>query len=86
MIGLCKAELIRRRGPGRTCQQVEIAILNYVDWCAVPVMGCTWMVSVGWVAGQPVHPEGQQLPDLGLGPLAADLELAVPIETSKLIT
>jgi putative transposase len=31
-IGLYKTELIRRRGPWRTCDQVELATLEYVDW------------------------------------------------------
>ena len=32
VIGLYKTELIRPRGPWRTCEQVEIATLDYVDW------------------------------------------------------
>jgi len=32
VIGLFKTELIRRRGPWRTVEQVEAATLNYVDW------------------------------------------------------
>ena len=31
-IGLFKTELIRRRGPWRSPDQVEIATLEYVDW------------------------------------------------------
>lgn len=31
-IGLFKAELIWRRGPWRTVDQLEIATLEYVDW------------------------------------------------------
>ncbi len=31
-IGLFKTELITPRGPWRTCDQVEIATLEYVDW------------------------------------------------------
>jgi len=31
-IGLYKTELIKTRGPWRTCDQVEIATLEYVDW------------------------------------------------------
>jgi putative transposase len=31
-IGLYKAELIRRKGPWRTPDQVEIATLEYIDW------------------------------------------------------
>lgn len=31
-IGLYKTELIRRLGPWRTCDQVELATLEYVDW------------------------------------------------------
>ncbi len=31
-IGLFKTELIKPRGPWRTCDQVEIATLEYVDW------------------------------------------------------
>ena len=31
-IGLYKTELIRRRGPWRTLDDVEIATLEYVDW------------------------------------------------------
>jgi putative transposase len=31
-IGLYKTELIRRQGPWRTCDQVELATLEYVDW------------------------------------------------------
>jgi putative transposase len=32
VIGLYKTELIKPRGPWRTCEQVEIATLHYVDW------------------------------------------------------
>lgn len=32
MIGLYKAELIRRHGPWRTPQQVELATVAYIDW------------------------------------------------------
>jgi putative transposase len=32
VIGLFKTELIKRRGPWRTVEQVEIATLDYVDW------------------------------------------------------
>ncbi len=32
VIGLYKTELIKPRGPWRTCEQVEIATLDYVDW------------------------------------------------------
>ena len=32
VIGLYKTELIKPRGPWRTCQQVEAATLHYVDW------------------------------------------------------
>jgi putative transposase len=31
-IGLYKTELIRRQGPWRTCDQVELATLEWVDW------------------------------------------------------
>ena len=31
-IGLYKTELIRRRGPWRSAEQVELATLGYVDW------------------------------------------------------
>ncbi len=31
-VGLFKTELINRRGPWRTPQQVEIAMLDYIDW------------------------------------------------------
>jgi transposase InsO family protein len=31
-IGLYKTELIRRRGPWRTAEQVEFATLEYIDW------------------------------------------------------
>lgn len=31
-IGLYKTELIRRRGPWRTPEQVEFATLEYIDW------------------------------------------------------
>jgi putative transposase len=31
-IGLYKTELIRRQGPWRTCDQVELATLEYIDW------------------------------------------------------
>ncbi len=31
-IGLYKCELIRRRGPWRSPDQVEIATLEYIDW------------------------------------------------------
>jgi putative transposase len=31
-IGLFKTELIRRRGPWRTVEEVELATLAYVDW------------------------------------------------------
>jgi putative transposase len=31
-IGLFKTELIRRRGPWRTLEEVELATLAYVDW------------------------------------------------------
>ena len=31
-IGLYKAELIWRRGPWRTVDQLEIATLEYIDW------------------------------------------------------
>ncbi len=31
-IGLFKTELIKPRGPWKTCDQVEIATLEYVDW------------------------------------------------------
>jgi putative transposase len=31
-IGLYKTELIRRRGPWRTPEEVELATLAYVDW------------------------------------------------------
>ena len=31
-IGLYKAELIYRRGPWKTPEQVEIATLEYIDW------------------------------------------------------
>jgi putative transposase len=32
VIGLYKTELIKPNAPWRTCEQVEIATLNYVDW------------------------------------------------------
>jgi putative transposase len=32
VIGLFKTELIKRRGPWRTAEEVEIATLEYVDW------------------------------------------------------
>ena len=32
VIGLFKTELIKPTGPWRTCEQVEIATLDYVDW------------------------------------------------------
>ena len=32
LIGLYKTELIRRRGPWRTLDDVEIATLEWVDW------------------------------------------------------
>ena len=32
VIGLYKTELIKPRGPWRTCEHVEIATLDYVDW------------------------------------------------------
>ena len=32
LIGLYKAELIRRKGPWRTVEAVELATLTYVDW------------------------------------------------------
>jgi putative transposase len=32
VIGLFKTELIKPRGPWRTVEQVELAILEYVDW------------------------------------------------------
>jgi putative transposase len=32
VIGLYKTELIKPRGPWRTPEQVEVAILHYVDW------------------------------------------------------
>jgi putative transposase len=32
VIGLYKTELIKPRGPWRTCEQVELATLRYVDW------------------------------------------------------
>jgi putative transposase len=32
VIGLFKTELIKPRGPWRTCEQVEIATLDYIDW------------------------------------------------------
>jgi putative transposase len=32
VIGLFKTELIRRRGPWRTVEQVEAATMNYIDW------------------------------------------------------
>jgi putative transposase len=32
VIGLYKTELIKPRGPWRTCEQVELATLHYVDW------------------------------------------------------
>ena len=31
-IGLFKTELIRRHGPWRTLEQVELATLSYIDW------------------------------------------------------
>jgi putative transposase len=31
-IGLFKTELIRRRGPWRNVEDVEIATLEYIDW------------------------------------------------------
>lgn len=31
--GLCKTELILRRGPWRTVEQLELATLEYVWWC-----------------------------------------------------
>lgn len=30
--GLCKAEVIHRRGPWRSCEAVELATLEWVDW------------------------------------------------------
>ena len=32
MIGLLKTEAIRRRGPGRGLEAVELATLEWVDW------------------------------------------------------
>ena len=32
MIGLFKAELIKRQGPWRTVEHVEAATLHYLDW------------------------------------------------------
>jgi putative transposase len=32
VIGLYKTELIKPHGPWRTCEQVELATLRYVDW------------------------------------------------------
>ena len=32
MIGLYKTELIRRQGPWRNAEHVELATLAYVDW------------------------------------------------------
>jgi putative transposase len=32
VIGLYKTELIKPRGPWRTCEQVEAATLHYIDW------------------------------------------------------
>lgn len=32
MIGLCKTELIRRRGPWKGIDHVEFATLEWVDW------------------------------------------------------
>jgi putative transposase len=32
VIGLYKTELIKPQGPWRTCEQVELATLHYVDW------------------------------------------------------
>jgi transposase InsO family protein len=32
VIGLCKTELIKPRGPWRTAEQIELASLSYVDW------------------------------------------------------
>ena len=32
MIGLFKTELIRRRGPWRSLEAVELATLEWVDW------------------------------------------------------
>ena len=31
-IGQIKAELIHRRGPWRTVEQLEYALLEYIDW------------------------------------------------------
>jgi putative transposase len=33
VIGLFKAEVIRRKGPWRTLETVEFATLTWVDWC-----------------------------------------------------
>jgi putative transposase len=32
VIGLYRTELVKPRGPWRTCEQVEAATLHYVDW------------------------------------------------------
>ena len=32
MIGLVTTELIKPRGPWRTVEQVEVAVLEYIDW------------------------------------------------------
>ena len=32
VIGLCKTELIKPRGPWHTAEQVETATMKYVDW------------------------------------------------------
>jgi transposase InsO family protein len=32
VVGLCKAELIRRRGPWRDLEHVELATAEWVDW------------------------------------------------------
>ena len=32
MVGLYKTELVRRRGPWRSLEQVELATAEWVDW------------------------------------------------------
>lgn len=43
--GLCKAEVIHRRGPRRSFEAVEFAILEWVDWFDNPTTGGSWSLS-----------------------------------------
>ncbi len=39
VIGLYKTDLIKPRGPWRTCEHVEVATLDYIDWFNHPRAG-----------------------------------------------